>query len=319
MKEELNLELIAAVSACLAKGERKVNRISDILDMGKESVYRRLRGEVFFTFNEAAKIAKALNISLDDMIGLRNIRRAVFDLSLMKMDNLFDKYYEVLDGYVEVYKVLKRDPASKVKLAFNSLPHMFVTPYPMLAKFQIFRWINQIRLHQNLTPLSQLEMPEHVLKMQQLFKDEMCNASSTNYLLDENIFASFVRQVIYFAKLKLITPDEVAVIKEELLALLDDMELLSIRGTFPNGNEVLIYLSDFEFKQSVAYFECKEVTVCDLRLYTMNRVRSCNTKLCKIQNEWIESLKRYATLITQSGEIQRTEYIEKQREYVKNI
>ncbi|MDR1274631.1 MAG: hypothetical protein LBK12_08775 [Odoribacteraceae bacterium] len=319
MKEELNKELIAAIAACLPKGDSMVNLVAGILSMGKESVYRRLRGEVLFTFNEVSKIAKALNISLDNMIGLKNIRRAVFDLSLMKMDNLFDKYYEVLDGYVEIFKVLKKDPNSKAKLAFNTFPYMFVTSYPMLAKFQLFRWINQIRVHQNLTSLSQLEMPGRVLEIQQIFKEEMRNAGSTDYLLDENMFSSFVRQVNYFVKLRLLNREEVERIRQELLALLDELEALSIRGAFPNGNEVLIYLSDFEFKQSSAYFECKEFTMCDFRLYTMNRVRSYNSKLCQIQNEWVESLKRYATLITQSGEIQRTDYMEKQRECIMTI
>jgi hypothetical protein len=318
MKEELNKELITAISTCVPKG-RVVNSVSEILCMGKESVYRRLRGEVLFTFNEVSKIAQALNISLDNLIGLKNIRRAVFDLSLMKMDNLFDKYYEVLDAYVEVFKGLKKDPASKVKLAFNTLPYMFVTPYPMLARFQLFRWINQIRLHQNLTPFSQLEMPERVLEIQSVFKEEMYGAGSTEYMLDENMFFSFVRQVNYFAKLKLLSKDDLECLRQDLLALLNDLEALSVRGTFPNGHKVLIYLSDFEFKQSSAYFECKEFTMCDHRLYTMNRVRSYNTKLCHIQNDWIESLKRYATLITQSGEIQRAEYIEKQRECIMSI
>ena len=113
MKEGFNKELIDAVMQCLPEGKKGnslVNLIADVLDMGKESVYRRLRGEVLFTFQEVARLSQGLNISLDNLIGLKNIRRAVFDLSLIKMDNLLDKYYEVLDGYIEVYKVLKKDP-----------------------------------------------------------------------------------------------------------------------------------------------------------------------------------------------------------------
>jgi hypothetical protein len=319
MKEELNKELIAAVTACVPKGESMVNLISEILSMGKESVYRRLRGEVLFTFDEVSKIARHFNISLDNMIGLKSIKRAVFDLSLLKMENLFDKYYEVLDGYVEVFRVMKKDPRSSVKLAFNTLPYMFVTPYPGLAKFQLFRWINQIRVNQNLTPFSALELPRRVLDVQQQFVQEMHNAASTTFLLDECMFSSFARQIYYFAKLRLLTREEVEQLKQELLSLLAQIETLSIRGTFSNGNEVTIYLSDFDFKISSSHFECKDFMMCDLLLYSMNRVRSYNANLCLIQAEWIESLKRYATLITQSGEIQRADYLEKQREYITSI
>ncbi|MDR2130070.1 MAG: hypothetical protein LBP56_02685 [Odoribacteraceae bacterium] len=319
MKEELNKELITAIAQCLPRGESMVNLISEILSMGKESVYRRLRGEVLFTFEEVAKLARGLNISMDNMIGLKSIRRALFDLSLIKMDNLFDKYYEVLDGYIEIFKVLKRDPGSKIKLAFNTFPYMFVTPYPTLARFQLFRWINQIRVNQNLTAFSALEMPERVLDIQRAFVSEMYGAGSTQYLMDESMFSSFVQQVRYFAKLRLLNKEETRQLQQELLALLNDLEALSIRGSFENGKEVQIYLSDFAFKLSSAYFECQDFVMCDLLLYSMNRVRSYNVKLCQTQSDWIESLKRYATLITQSGEIQRADYMEKQRECIMTI
>jgi hypothetical protein len=296
-----------------------VNLIADVLSIGKESVYRRLRGEVMFTFDEVAKLSRSLNISLDNMIGLKNIRRAVFDLSLIQMENLFEKYFEVLDGYIEVFKVLKNDPASKIKLAFNTFPYVFVAPYPTIAKFQLFRWINQIRVNQNLMPFSSLEIPDKVLDTQRAFVKEMNHAGSTCYLVDEGMFASFARQIQYFKKLKLVSEEEIGQLQEELLALLDDLETTAIRGSFENGNEAQIYLSDLGFKLSSAYFECKDFLMCDLRLYSMNRVRSYNVKFCQTQEKWIESLKRYATLISQSGEIQRADYMEKQRECIKSI
>ncbi|MDR0766365.1 MAG: hypothetical protein LBF09_05460 [Odoribacteraceae bacterium] len=319
MKEGLNEELIAAVAQCLPQGTSMVNLISDVLSMGKESVYRRLRGEVVFTFDEVAKLSRGLNISLDNIIGLKNIRRAVFDLSLIKMENLFEKYYEVLDGYIEVFRALKRDPESKIKLAFNTFPYVFVTPYPTIAKFQLFRWINQIRVHKSLMPFSTLEMPDKVLTTQRVFVQEMHSAGCSHYLMDERMFDSFVQQVKYFAKLKLINKEEIKQLQQELFTLLSDLENLAVQGAFENGNEVQIYISDFGFKLSSAYFECKEFLMCDLRLYSMNRVRSYNVKFCQTQDKWIESLKRYATLITQSGEIQRANYMEKQRECIMSI
>jgi hypothetical protein len=319
MKKELNEELIDAVKQSLPKDGSVVNAICGILGMGKESIYRRMRGEVMFTFEEVSLLARGLNISLDNMVGLKNIRRAVFDLSLIRMENLFEKYYEVLEGYTEVFKVLKDDPNSKIKLAFNTFPYMFVTPYPTIARFQLFRWINQIRLHEALRPFSTFEMPEKVLDAQRAFVKEMYNSGSTHYIVDEGMFASFVRQVDYFAKLRLLNRTEIEQLKEELCTLLDSLEALAVKGTFENGNEVQIFLSDFSFKLSSAYFECREFLMCDLRLYSMNRVRSYNVKLCQSQDKWIDSLKRYATLVTQSGEIQRTSYLERQRECIMSI
>ena len=52
--------------------------------MGKEAVYRRLRGEVSFTREEVALISRRLGISIDQIIGNHLSDRVTFDLNLFK-------------------------------------------------------------------------------------------------------------------------------------------------------------------------------------------------------------------------------------------
>lgn len=42
----------------IPKGQNLANSLADILYMGKEAVYRRLRGEVAFTIDEVALLSK---------------------------------------------------------------------------------------------------------------------------------------------------------------------------------------------------------------------------------------------------------------------
>ena len=51
--------------------------------MGKEAIYRRLRGEVPFTFQEAAVISKELGISLDRIAGVSFSNNAMFDINVV--------------------------------------------------------------------------------------------------------------------------------------------------------------------------------------------------------------------------------------------
>jgi len=57
MKENFNAALIRAIRETAPSGENLANALMDILCIGKEAVYRRLRGEVTFTFEEAGIIA----------------------------------------------------------------------------------------------------------------------------------------------------------------------------------------------------------------------------------------------------------------------
>ena len=65
--------------------------------MGKEAIYRRLRGEVPFTFQEAAIISKELGISLDRIAGVSFSNNAMFDINVVDHGNPFETYYDFLN------------------------------------------------------------------------------------------------------------------------------------------------------------------------------------------------------------------------------
>ena len=58
MQNELNTSLIEAVKEKLPLKENLANLLIDTLYIGKEAIYRRLRGEVPFTLEEAALISR---------------------------------------------------------------------------------------------------------------------------------------------------------------------------------------------------------------------------------------------------------------------
>ena len=69
MKDALNNGLIKAMREHLPEETNLANYIMDIISIGKEAVYRRLRGEVPFTFYEVSLLSQSLGISLDQIVG----------------------------------------------------------------------------------------------------------------------------------------------------------------------------------------------------------------------------------------------------------
>lgn len=63
------------------------NKLTEILYIGKEAVYRRLRGEVPFTFSEVSIIAKSMGISLDQLIGTVSERNRPFTFKITRLSS----------------------------------------------------------------------------------------------------------------------------------------------------------------------------------------------------------------------------------------
>ena len=98
-----NTNLIEAMKEKLPLKGKLADMLMDTLYIGKEAVYRRLRGEVPFTLQEAALVSRKLGISLDKIIGISFKSNAMFDMNIVDYDDPFESYYNILYKYCLLY------------------------------------------------------------------------------------------------------------------------------------------------------------------------------------------------------------------------
>ena len=138
---ELNTGLVNAVREKLPSKENLANTLMDILYIGKEAIYRRLRGEVPFTLTEAAIISRKLGISLDKMIGVSFQNNAVFDMNIVDSSQPLETYYSILEKQVKLFRKVKEEENSEIGTSSNIIPLTLSLNYNMLSKFRLFKWM----------------------------------------------------------------------------------------------------------------------------------------------------------------------------------
>ena len=117
----------------------------------------------------------------------------------------------------------------------------------------------------------------------------------------------------------MISADDVKELKNELLPLLHEFEQMSVKGEFSNGNKVAIYLSNINFEATYTYIEKGDFQISLFRVYSINSMDSQNSQICTLQKNWIQSLKRHSTLISESGEVQRITFMEEQKNIIEQL
>ena len=141
----------------------------------------------------------------------------------------------------------------------------------------------------------------------------------TFFIWDTSIFHSFVNEIKYFASLHMITLNDVANLKEELYQLLTYIETLSSKGEFGEGRKVYFYLSNINFEATYSYIEKLNYQISLLRIYSINSMDSQSPHICQMQRDWILSLKRHSTLISESGEAQRIIFLQNQESIIDTL
>lgn len=299
--------------------EKMASILADILCLGKESVYRRIRGDVRFSFEEVALIARSLDFSIDNILGVKDNEKAIFEINMIDSFQINGNYNRRIEEYTKAVKKMSKYPDSELKSAFNSLPYLFYLQYEGLSKFKLFKWAYQIQKMLSM-PFRDFVMEKEAVNTQKKYISEIRKIKRSSIIISQDVFTSMIKEINYFHRLNLLNNDDIQMLKGELLELLTEIEILSISGYYNNqDSEVYLYLSNVDIDGSYALLKNNGRTQAFLGLYGINMISSEDNNINEIHNQWIDSLKRYSTLITFGGEIQRHIFFEQQRDLINTL
>lgn len=296
------------------------NTLADLLNLEKEAVYRRLRGEVAFSFSEIAVIASTLGISLDNQVGARYVHSRPFQLRLIEYVDSGEIDYEMLEHYIYIHNQGKEDKKSKVMDCSGVLPQSLYLAYKNISRFFLFKWIYQNKDLDRKLCFKDVYPTQSLEKIQERSVAAAKLISQTFYIWDPLIFCYLANDINYFMSVNLLGKEDLQLLKKELLQFLDDMELLAIKGKFDDtGNSVYFYISSTNFDTSYQCVEVKHLRVSLIRAFTLNAVVSLDRQMYERISGWLQAVIRSSTMISVSGARQRIRFFEKQRSIIKAL
>ncbi len=287
------------------------------LGLSKDSVYRRLRQEISFTYEEAVILAKDLHFSLDN----NNDRSNCLSLSI-------DKVHTISDATQSLVKEFEHLNRRMSELSISHDPEMFVTKnrvnilpveyHENLFRFFYYKWLHLLGVIPMYHPFSQTTVPQELVncaKNQELLH----SIDNVTVIIDTNEFQNTIKEILYFYKQGLITKDEIEVLKVELIEKISyEARRLSAKSPLERKH-LKCYLSDVNLSTNTMYTRDGDSVESTFWIYSIIPHHTNSSQICAHHIEWLENFKRYSTLITGSGGIVLSRFISEQEEYVKNI
>ena len=318
-QEILHDNLLKAIREKIPHEENLANVLGNLLCIGKEAIYRRLRGDVPFTLLETALISKEMNISIDAIFESVSPKSRPFQLKLTECINPLETDLNMMNNFVDVFRSIDPDTHSESASSANILPQALYLNYKFLTRFYLFKWKAQHDGLNTVQSLHEIVVQDQLVKIQKDFVQETQRVKDTCYIWDNMIFLYLINDIKYFSSVNLISDDDVQELKEELYHFLDYTERLSARGKFDNGNKISFYISNINFDTTYSYVQTRKYKLTLIKAFTLNSVASLDDKTFDSVKNWITSLKRFSTLISESGDLQRIHFFRKQRELVSTL
>ena len=297
-----------------------VNILTDLLHIEREAVYRRLRGEVPFSFSEIVKISRAFSISIDSIIGINNSKSHPFQLKFIDYYNPTEVDYAMHEEFIGIVSATKDDVHSEAGYSVNMIPLTFSLKHEFIHRFYTLRWLYQFGDPGSCPRFSEISFPDRLKELFQRYLHDVQYFRSTFFIWDSSVFTNLINDIKYFNSIRLVSDEDVKLLKSEIADFLDYLEKLSIHGAFPNGHKVDIYISSLNFETAYSYIHANQYNITMIKAFGLNEVSSLDIDIFNKTRRWLQALKRTSVLVSGSGENSRIQFFEAQRDMLeKNL
>ncbi len=320
-KTQLQETLLQAIKDRVPNKTTLVNLLVDLLCIEKEAVYRRLRGEVSFTFVEIALIANELGISLDNIISSSlSSKSKPFQLKIVNYYDPTEVDYAMMDEYLHILIAGRDDPNSELFDCTNTLPPTFYGGYKYIERLHLLKSVYESGNTNNIKNFEEVKYSPRAEKFVREHIKETKQIKNSYFIFDPLVFQYLINDIFYFKSINLITDDDTAHLKEEFLQLLRDMEMLAATGIDKDsGQKVYMYIASINFEVSFWYVSINNYRISMLKVFVLNNFSSLDEDSFQIIKTRINAVLRSSTMISVSGERQRRLFFEKQREIINTL
>jgi len=317
--DDLRAAVAARILNNIPANARPIEYLMRSLNISRESVYRRLRGDISFTFEEIAKLFVDLGFSIDELIIKDTPSRVFFDLHANEMEDPSNAYVMIMEQYFQCALDLSNRKYFESIQVVNQVSPGFIIFFNHLLKFSYYRWMHQ---HQE-TSLkyfySDVVIPDKLLRLQRATLESLTKVQNNTIILDPDLFPNLIREVRYYYKRRLISDDDFSEIKKDLLGLVDLLEDIARTGFHGSDAKYNIYLSSLNIESCSRYIKSEDEVKSMFFVNSMEPIVILNPYVCKMHKRWLDSMRKYATLITQSNEILQVRYFNKQRALIEEL
>ena len=310
---------MSALRAIIPKRSLLANTITDLLAIDKDAVYRRLRGDVNFSFAEMAILAKKLGISLDSLVGIESELNKPAQIVLTNSVNPTEVDYRLFNDYINLLKFIKDEPDTLLLESSNAVPLSIYFDYENLTRLYMFAW-NLASNFAYALPYHEIIIPERMRVIQKNYSYYSRHIKTTQYVWDRMIFQRMVDNLKFSFNLNVLQEEDIRQIKNELMEMLDDLEKLAGTGKFEDtGNKVSIYISDLLIETNHNCIKSNTMYLTQHKTFLLNAISSLDEVVFNEVSHWIQSLQRKSMLISFSGEKIRADYFTAQRKIINTL
>ena len=324
---ELQQQLFSFLKDNLPPHLSLVDELGDLLGIGSDSVYRRIRGEKPVTLMELKKICEHFHLSLDQLLQLKN------DSVVFRAPDLGKEHFPFADVLKSILQQLKHFNSFKTKQLLylcKDMPIWQFFLYPELAAFKTFVWAKSIHNEPlyagKLFSLEEMMVEDYFKTGQKIIHEynqipsiELWNEESINSTLNQ---IKFYKDSGGFKQAK-----DVDVILDSFELTIKHLSMQAEKGVkfMPGEADILkkapvqLYVNEIVIGSNTILVELDNTKLSIIPYNVFSYILTKDARFNESMFNGFNTLKNRSTLISVTGEKERNRFFTFQLEKVKSL
>lgn len=310
---------LVALEARYPQKSDLVNALTDILVPEKESIYRRLRRDVFFSAEEMMKIASAWNMSIDNIICSNPEKIRPFQYEMVDYNEPSESDYSILERFNRDMELVTDDPESKIYEVINAFPRALYVRSEPLTRFMTMKWLYKYGQSGDVLKFCDVKTTERMLEIDREYVRRVQSVGELHSFLDRRIYENVVEEIKYFNSIGMISDKEVEMLREEMIHIVELSEKMAHNGAFESGSKVFFHLLHLWVDMEYILYESKSFNMTTVRIVDRNMLVSIDPIVNGRIKNLIDSMRQSSVLLSGSNVLQQREFFNKQRQMIMTL
>lgn len=277
--------------------------LAELLNISRDSAYRRLRGETILSLDEVKQICNRYNISLDALLTSKS---NTVTFRFQEADNQNFGFENWMKSILSNLEMIHAAPEKELFYSAKDVPIFYLFDSPELAAFKIYFWNKTILGADNFQDkkFDPALMPNEIVSLAKRIWEKYTQVPTMEFWSEETINVT-LRQIEYtfdcgFFKC---TNDVINII-DQFSTLLNNINRWAASG-FKNGKGKLsIYKNDILIADNTIFFKMGEKRIAFLP-HSLEYMATSQENFCDHTEHYFKNLLNKSILISAAGEKER--------------
>ena len=282
------------------------DELAEVLNVSRDSVYRRIRGETILSLEEVKKLCAHYKISLDailspssDIISFRKRRIDSESFTLEMWLNSILSDLERMEAFGD----------REVIYSAKDIPPPYYFKFPGLTQFKLFFWLKSYQRH----PKFDVMHYDPGMVSQQLIEVgrkiwKKYSLTPSSEIWSDETFNVTIRQVQFYYENGFISLTEARSLIDEYLTMVKEIRNCAARGAKSDHGVFKLYYNEFLLTDTTYLFKVGDKRIASITYNTLNILTTTQESFCRETEDFLNNVINKSTLISTVGERERNKF-----------